>query len=71
MAASSTAVIDGFLKPLEVGSSCVSELAAELASTFRELSSRSSDQFLPTPISESILRPAADQEQGRHLAIDM
>jgi len=71
MAASSTAVIDGFLKPLEVGSSCVSELAAELASTFRELSSRSSDQFLPTPISESILRPAADQEQGRHLAIDI
>jgi len=57
--------LDDFLKPLEIDSSCISGLTDELASTFRKLSSQSADQFLPTPISESILRPVAGQDRGR------
>ncbi|KAK4189294.1 major facilitator superfamily domain-containing protein [Podospora australis] len=64
--------IDEFLKPLAVDSRTVLELSHELASTFRTLSAESTDQFLPTPISESILRPLeSGQDHGRFLAIDI
>ncbi|KAL2024582.1 hypothetical protein VTK56DRAFT_7625 [Thermocarpiscus australiensis] len=62
--------IDDFLKPLAIDSRKVVELSHELAATFRKLSLESPDQFLPTPISESILRPAA-RVTGRFLAIDV
>jgi len=67
MAATSTSfpAIDDFLKPLEIDAARISELSADLASTFRRLSSESVDQFLATPISESILRPEAGQNRGR------
>ncbi|KAK1755825.1 hypothetical protein QBC47DRAFT_322824 [Echria macrotheca] len=66
-----TTAIDDFLKPLAVDLPRIRELADELADVFRELSAHSPDQFLPTPISESILRPAAGQHRGRFLAIDI
>jgi len=61
--------IDEFLKPLAVDLPRVRELAGELADVFRELSANSPDQFLPTPISESILRrPVVGQHCGRYVA---
>ncbi|RYO74903.1 hypothetical protein DL764_010647 [Monosporascus ibericus] len=46
-------------------------LAREFRLTFERLAAESTDQFLPTPIAESILRPEAGQEKGRYLAIDI
>ena len=51
--------LDEFLRPLAIDSQTVLELSRELEMTFRRLSAESPDQFLPTPISESMLRPAA------------
>ncbi|KAK4238213.1 hypothetical protein C8A03DRAFT_33769 [Achaetomium macrosporum] len=62
--------LDDFLQPLAIDARRVLELSHELASTFRKLSAESLDQFLPTPISESILRPAV-RNSGRFLAIDI
>ncbi len=56
--------LDAFLQPLAIDTHTVLQLSRELASTFRTLSAESLDQFLPTPISESILRPAG-QNHGR------
>jgi hypothetical protein len=50
--------LDEFLRPLAIDSRMVLELSRELETTFRHLSAESPDQFLPTPISESMLRPA-------------
>ena len=58
--------LDDFLRPLAIDAQTVLELSHELASTFRQLSAESLDQFLPTPISESILRPAASAH-GRYV----
>ncbi|KAK3688074.1 hypothetical protein B0T22DRAFT_378968 [Podospora appendiculata] len=66
-----TTAIADFLKPLDIDSNTVLELSRELASTFKTLSAESLDQFLPTPISESILRPVAGRDSGRFLAIDI
>jgi hypothetical protein len=56
--------IEDFLQPLAIDAGKVLELSHEFASTFRKLSAESLDQFLPTPISESILRPAV-RDSGR------
>lgn len=58
------ASLDEFLRPLAIDEQTVLQLSRELASTFRSLSAESLDQFLPTPISESILRPA-ERRRGR------
>lgn len=50
--------LDDFLQPLAIDTLTLVELSRELASTFRALSAESLDQFLPTPISEPILRSA-------------
>jgi hypothetical protein len=52
-----TLSLDEFLRPLAIDTQTVRKLSHELASTFCKLSVESLDQFLPTPISESILRP--------------
>lgn len=59
--------LEEFLRPLAISSSVVHELSRELAETFRSLSAESLDQFLPTPISESILRPVAGRDHGRYV----
>ncbi|KAK4125486.1 actin-like ATPase domain-containing protein [Parathielavia appendiculata] len=56
--------LDEFLQPLAIDTQKVLQLSRELASTFRKLSFESLEQFLPTPISESILRPAS-RDHGR------
>ncbi|KAK4674782.1 hypothetical protein QC763_123650 [Podospora pseudopauciseta] len=72
----STLEIDKFLEPLAIDVQKLSGLAHEMASTFGKLSAESSDMFLPTPISESILSPEVSAGQdgsdsGRYLAIDI
>lgn len=52
--------LDEFLRPLDVDAARVHNLAKHLASTFTRLGNESKDQFLPTPISESILRFEGD-----------
>ncbi|KAJ5042369.1 uncharacterized protein L3040_004918 [Drepanopeziza brunnea f. sp. 'multigermtubi'] len=61
---------DSFLLPLQVDTSKIRSLARSLHSTFTSLAAESQEQFLPTPISDSILRPEGD-ENGRYLAIDI
>jgi hypothetical protein len=56
--------LDEFLRPLAIDSQKALELSRELETTFRCLSAESPDQFLPTPISESMLRPAG-RDHGR------
>ncbi|KAL2143967.1 hypothetical protein VTI28DRAFT_9719 [Corynascus sepedonium] len=65
-----TPSLDDFLQPLAIDFQTVVELSRELTSTFLQLSAESSDQFLPTPISESVLRPVR-RKHGRFLAIDI
>lgn len=59
----STLEIDKFLEPLAIDVQKLSGLAREMASTFGKLSAESSDMFLPTPISESILSPEVSAGQ--------
>lgn len=66
--------LERFLEPLQIDSHLVHRLALDLCNNFVDLAARSDDQFLPTPISESILsRPGADDSKnpGPHLAIDI
>ena len=56
-----------FLQPLHMDTGVAIALSRELYKTFQHLASDSTDQFLPTPIAESILRPEAGQEKGRYV----
>ncbi|KLU86135.1 hypothetical protein MAPG_05154 [Magnaporthiopsis poae ATCC 64411] len=61
-----------FLQPLRIDGVLVHKLAQDLSEVFVELAAQSDDQFLPTPISQSILsRPVDDATSGPHLAIDI
>lgn len=59
--------LDAFLRPLAIDTTLVLQLAKELTSTFKTLSRESEDQFLPTPISEPILRHVAQSDSGRYV----
>ncbi|KAK0119744.1 hypothetical protein ONS95_011179 [Cadophora gregata] len=59
-----------FLEPLSIDTAKIRSLARSLCSTFTSLAANSQEQFLPTPISDSVLRPEGD-ESGRYLAIDI
>ncbi|TLS28160.1 hypothetical protein PpBr36_00936 [Pyricularia pennisetigena] len=66
--------LETFLEPLHIDTQLVHRLAQDLCSTFADLAAQSDDQFLPTPISESLLlqRAAVDgKDPGPHLAIDI
>ncbi|KAH8836737.1 hypothetical protein MCOR27_001418 [Pyricularia oryzae] len=66
--------LETFLKPLQIDRQLVHRLAQDLCSNFTDLAAQSDDQFLPTPISESLLlqRAAVDsKDPGPHLAIDI
>ncbi|RYP30203.1 hypothetical protein DL767_006350 [Monosporascus sp. MG133] len=63
--------MSNFLRPLHMDVGIATALAREFRLTFERLAAESTDQFLPTPIAESILRPEAGQEKGRYLAIDI
>lgn len=57
--------IHRFLEPLSIDVDRSEELSRRFLDNFRDLAANSRDQFLPTPISESILRPIAEQGGGR------
>ncbi|KAI1477623.1 hexokinase-7 [Daldinia eschscholtzii] len=63
--------VQDFLKPLSIDEAKAHALSHEFYRTFQDLSANSLNQFLPTPISESVLRPTAGREKGRYLAIDI
>ncbi|KAG8166903.1 hypothetical protein KVR01_002592 [Diaporthe batatas] len=63
--------LDDFLQPLRLTDQTVLKLSQELFIKFSELSTESDNQFLPTPISESLLRRIDLADRGRHLAIDI
>lgn len=57
--------IDEFLIPLRIDDTVVSNLSREMTKTFIDLSATSETQFLPTPISESLLRRVSGADRGR------
>ena len=63
-------VLDQVLAPLDVDINKIHALARSLCETFKTLAKESTNQFLPTPISEEVLRPDLEGK-GRYLAIDM
>ncbi|CAK7237855.1 hypothetical protein SBRCBS47491_010176 [Sporothrix bragantina] len=65
--------LEAFLEGIRVDDERVYKLSREFSSTFSHLAAESMDQFLPTPITESILLPFSkkNKNQGRYLAIDM
>ncbi|KAK1975426.1 hexokinase-1 [Colletotrichum cereale] len=60
-----------FLQPLQVDSQKIHALSRLFYANFEHLALNAEDQFLATPISESILRPVSHTGHGRHLAIDI
>ncbi|KAI1118836.1 MFS general substrate transporter [Nemania sp. NC0429] len=57
--------LEHFLSPLHIDVKKAHVLSHELYRTFQHLAAESLTQFLPTPISESILRPTGGRERGR------
>ncbi|KAI6785415.1 Hexokinase-like protein [Emericellopsis cladophorae] len=69
---SPTVPIDQFLQPLHVDVDGIYELSQLFLSNFDDLAAHSESQFLPTPISDSILRPVSiSNKDAYHLAIDI
>lgn len=56
-----------FLKPLSIDENTVYELFEGFCGAFAKLAEESTTQFLPTPISESILRPVGQCGSGRYV----
>lgn len=63
--------IEEFLSPLHVDVEKIHRLTRRMRDAFEKLAAESTDQFLSTPISESVLRPDEGDERGRYLAIDI
>lgn len=61
----STTDIHRFLEPLSIDIDRSYELSRKFLANFRDLAANSRDQWLPTPISESILRHLSDQWTGQ------
>lgn len=57
--------LDDFLRPLRVDIGILSELARRFEGTYRRLAAESEEQFLGTPVRESLLRPGGI-ERGRY-----
>lgn len=51
-----------FLRPLNTDVTKIHRLAKSLSHTYIRLAAESQEQFLPTPISDSILRPIGDHK---------
>ncbi|PHH64806.1 hypothetical protein CDD81_3872 [Ophiocordyceps australis] len=64
-------LVDDYLAPFDIDVEKCNLLSHRFLATFAALAAESHQQFLPTPISESILQPIADHGHGRHLAIDI
>lgn len=59
--------IEEFLSPLNVDVEKIHGLARRMRVAFEKLAAASTDQFLSTPISESVLRPDEGDERGRYV----
>lgn len=57
--------LDDFLRPLRITDNAVLELSRDLTEDFSRLSNKSDNQFLPTPISESLLGRVDGADRGR------
>jgi hypothetical protein len=64
MAPATTSSIEDFLEPLSVDLDKIHSLSQRFLVAFEKLASDSQNQFLPTPISDAILRPEAERSQG-------
>jgi hypothetical protein len=64
MAPSPPLDIEDFLRPLELDLETLVELSKRFCETYKTLAAESENQFLGTPISESLLKPNGD-EAGR------
>lgn len=62
-----TSELEHFLSPIHIDVTKAHVLSHELYRTFQHLAAESLTQFLPTPISESILRPTGGRERGRYV----
>ncbi|EPE35249.1 Actin-like ATPase [Glarea lozoyensis ATCC 20868] len=62
--------VEDFLRPLDVDTPKIHGLAKALTCTYNRLALESEEQFLSTPIEESLLRPESEGS-GRYLAIDI
>ena len=60
-----TPTIEEFLSPLHMDINKVHTLSQHFLTTFEALAARSKNQFLSTPIFESLLRPNGERRQGR------
>jgi hypothetical protein len=54
--------LEDFLQPLNVDIPKVHNLARSFCTTYARLAAESHDQFLPTPVSDSVLRPTGNDE---------
>ncbi|PNH66378.1 hypothetical protein VD0001_g8173 [Verticillium dahliae] len=63
--------LQDFLQPLHVDLDTIHGLSKAFYHNFIHLAADDLAQFLPTPISESILKPVSKSGHGRHLAIDI
>lgn len=61
--------IEVLLEALHIDVAKAHALSHEMCQAFQHLSTDSLDQFLPTPISESILRPTEGSEKGRYVCL--
>ena len=52
--------LDDFLRPLHIDIPKIHSLARSLCDSYTRLAKESLDQFLSTPISDSVLRPSGD-----------
>ncbi|KAL2878938.1 hypothetical protein SGCOL_005636 [Colletotrichum sp. CLE4] len=66
-----SSALQQFLQPLQVDTRKIHTLSSHFFSNFRDLALYADDQFLSTPISESILRHVSRKGHRRHLAIDI
>jgi hypothetical protein len=57
-------LLEEFLLPLHVDLPKIHGLARSLTVVYKTLAAESQDQFLPTPISESVLRPEGEDNGG-------
>ncbi|KAL2760345.1 hypothetical protein ACRALDRAFT_2024349 [Sodiomyces alcalophilus JCM 7366] len=60
--------LEDFLAPMRINFNTIHDLSSAFYSTFVDLAANNLEQFLPTPISESILRPVSQTGQGSPLA---
>ncbi|ATY63794.1 hexokinase family protein XprF, putative [Cordyceps militaris CM01] len=64
-------LLEKFLEPIQIDLETCHALTYGFFDCFKALAANPTDQFLPTPISDAILRPIADTGCGRNLAIDI